>query len=247
MTRHICWVDGTASVIAAMFYLKEHPEALLVTSRTGAEDDDNLRFHRDVEAHLGREIIVLTNPDFPDTMSVWRKRRYISGIAGAPCTSELKIWPRLQFQQDGDHHVFGYTADGSDVKRFGNWRKNYPDQIVRAPLIERGITKAACRALMQDLGIREPRTYDLGFPNANCLKWGCGKATAPGYWALHRIHFPESHAEMAAFSREIGCRLVELNGERIFLDELPADFAPRNAVAPACDFLCHINGQDLAA
>lgn len=247
MSRHVCWVDGVASVVAAMFHLKSHPEALLVTSRTGSEDPDNLRFHAEVETYLGREIIVLINPDFADTMAVWKKRRYIAGIAGAPCTGDLKIWPRLQFQRPGDVHVFGYTADTSDQRRFANWLKNYPDEIARAPLIQRGVTKANCRALMQDIGIKEPRTYDLGFPNANCLKYGCGKATSPGYWALHRLHFPEGHAEMAAFSREIGCRLVELNGERIFLDELPADHPPRDAVAPACDFLCHINGQDLAA
>lgn len=247
MARHIVWVDGVASVIAAMFYLKEEPEALLVTCRTGSEDDDNLRFHADVQRRLNREIVELKSLEFEDTMHVWKKKRYISGIAGAPCTGDLKIWPRMQYQLPDDVHVFGYTADGNDQKRFRNFLTNYPDTAALAPLIERGITKANCRALMQDMGIAEPRSYDMGFPNANCLKYGCGKATSPGYWALHRIHFPEGHAEMARFSREIGCRLVELNGERIFLDELPADFPPRDAVAPACDFLCHINGQDLAA
>lgn len=247
MTRHIVWIDGVASVMAAAFYLQSWPEALLVTCRTGSEDEDNLRFHDDVQRRLNREIIVLKNEDYEDTMSVWKKKRYISGIAGAPCTGDLKIWPRLQFQQDGDVHVFGYTADGNDQKRYRNFLANYPDLAVVVPLIERGISKANCRALAQDMGLKEPRSYDMGFPNANCLKYGCGKATSPGYWALHRIHFPEGHAEMARFSREIGCRLVELNGERIFLDELPADFPPRDPVAPACDFLCHINGQDLAA
>jgi len=38
-----------------------------------------------------------------------------------------------------------------------------------------------------------------------------------------------------------------LDGERRFLDELPEGYPTLNPVAPTCDFLCHINGQDLAA
>lgn len=246
-TRHICWwSDGIASAIATKFHLQDFPESIVAHCDTGTEDEDNARFRAECVRWLNREIINLPG-NFVDNYAVWAKRRYISGVAGAPCTMEQKVSPRLAFQRPGDVHVFGYTADKRDVMRFENFQKNYPDIIVRAPLIERGLTKANCLALMQDTGIAPARTYGMGFPNANCLGSGCAKATSPDYWSLFRQEFPERFARTAAVSREIGCRMVEIHKERKFLDELPADWPTLNPIAPACDFLCHINGQDMAA
>lgn len=248
MSRHLLWwSDGIASAITAMFYLKEHPDALIVLCDTGTEDEDNARFRAECMAWLGREVTVLKNPNFEDNYAVWKKRRYMSGVAGAPCTMEQKVSPRLAFQELGDVHVFGYTFDARDQARFENFGKNYPELIHRAPLIEREISKANCLALIQDVGIKPARTYEMGFPNANCLGSGCVKATSPDYWSLFRQEFPERFAKTALAAREIGCRLVEIHKERMFLDELPADWPTLNPIAPACDFLCHINGQDLAA
>lgn len=258
MTRNLIWFsDGIASAIVARLYLRDEPDALVVHCDTGSEDEDNARFRADVGRWLNREIVILKNEEFEDTHAVYRKRRYMSGIAGAPCTGDLKVWPRMQFQQPGDVHVFGYTADQQDVERFANFGKNYPDLIAKAPLIERGVTKAACLAMMEGAGIKPPRTYAMGFPNANCLKRGCVKATSPDYWALFRQQFPDRFAETAALARELGCRLVILDREKLpdgrtknirgFIDEIPADQPTLNPIAPACDFLCHIAGQDMAA
>lgn len=258
MTRHIGWFsDGVASAIACKFLLREEPEALIVHCDTGSEDEDNARFRADCTRWLNREILILKNPDFADNYAVWTKRRYMSGIAGAPCTMEQKVSPRLAFQQPGDVHVFGYTWDSKDRERFEAFGKNYPDLIARAPLIEREISKANCLAMMQDTGIAPPRTYAMGFPNANCLQTGCVKSTSPDYWSLFRKVFPERFAKTAALARELNVKLVIVDRETLpdgrvknirgFIDDIPADWPTLNPVAPACDFLCHINGQDLAA
>ncbi|MCR5876967.1 hypothetical protein [Phenylobacterium sp. J367] len=258
MTRHIGWYsDGIASAIACKYLLREEPEALIVKCDTGSEDEDNARFRAECARWFNREILILKNPEFEDNYAVWTKRRYMSGIAGAPCTMEQKVTPRLAFQQPGDVHVFGYTWDKLDVARFEAFQKNYPDLIARAPLIEREITKANCLAMMQDTGIEPPRTYAMGFPNANCLQTGCVKATSPDYWALFRKVFPDRFAKTAALARELNVRLVIMDRETLpdgrvhnirgFIDDIPADWPTLNPVAPACDFLCHINGQDLAA
>ncbi len=247
-TRDLCWFsDGIASAIATKFWLRDHPNALVVHCDTGTEDEDNARFRADCVKWLNREIISLKNPNFTDNYAVWTKRQYMSGIGGAPCTMEQKVSPRLAFQEPGDVHVFGYTWDGRDRDRFAAFQTNYPDLIAKAPLIEREITKANCLAMMQDTGIAPPRTYAMGFPNANCLMSGCVKATSPDYWSLLRQVFPERFAKTAALAREIGCRLARINDERVFIDDIPADWPVTNPIAPACDFLCHINGQDLAA
>jgi hypothetical protein len=43
------------------------------------------------------------------------------------------------------------------------------------------LSKAACQALVHGWGIELPRSYEMGFPNANCLQTGCVKATSPAY------------------------------------------------------------------
>lgn len=54
--------------------------------------------------------------------------------------------------------------------------------------------------------------------------------------------FPAEFERAAKLSREIGCRLARLKDERVFIDEIPADHPTTDPIAPACDFLCHING-----
>src|ERR1700735_18143 len=192
MTRTLGWFSfGIASAGACKLLLKGEPGAIIVNCDTGSEDEDNHRFSADCEVWFERKILTLKNPDFEDNIAVWKKRRYMSGVAGAPCTMEQKVTPRLEFERPGDVHVFGYTSDKRDVARFEAFQKNYPDLTARAPLIERGISKANCLALIETAGIAPPRTYAMGFPNANCLKTGCVKSTSAAYWALFREVFPE--------------------------------------------------------
>ena len=235
MSRRISWFScGAASAIATML---SSPDVIAYCD-TGSEDEDNARFMGECERWFGQPITVLKNEKFKDTWSLWEKRRYISGIHGAPCTSELKIVPRLGFQREGDIHVFGYTADAPDVRRAEALRDNWPNLIIETPLIDAGITKQACLALLAEAGITAPRVYALGFPNANCIP--CCKATSPAYWALVREHFPVEFDRMAKLSRELGARLARVDGERVFIDEVPEDHPTTEPIAPYCDFLCQL-------
>lgn len=242
----IWWSTGAASFVAARLALQDVPEALIVRCETNNEDPDNYRFEADAMRRLNRSVKLLRSETFDDVWDVWKKRRYMAGINGAPCTSEMKVAPRLAFQRPTDVHVFGYTADREDVDRFARLRENYFELTVRAPLIDAGITKAASLAMVQSAGLELPRSYAMGFPNANCLGTGCVKATSPAYWALYRHHFPENFARTAAYAREIGARLTRLKGERAFIDEIPADHPMTNPIVPACDFLCAVMERDLA-
>lgn len=238
--RRVLWISGAASVIAARLDLREHSDGVLAHCETRSEDHDTERFITDAGRWLNREIIRISSDKFADTWAVWEKRRYMSGIAGAPCTDELKITPRLAFQQPGDIHIFGYTADRNDFERAKRFRENYPDTAMETPLITAGLTKASCLAMIMDAGIAPPRVYAMGFHNANCIP--CVKAQSPDYWSLVRREFPEQFDRAAKLSREIGCRLAKLHGERVFIDEIPADWPTTNPIAPSCDFLCHIQG-----
>lgn len=243
----IWWSTGAASAVAARLALREEPEALIVRCETGNEDPDNYRFEADVMRRLNASVTVLKSDKYADVPEVWRARQYMAGINGAPCTVEMKIAPRLAFQRPTDVHVFGYTADSGDIERFARLKANYPELTVRAPLIEKGITKDACLAMVQQWGIDLPRSYEMGFPNANCLQSGCVKATSPAYWALYRQRFPENFARTAALARELGARLARVNGQRVFIDDVPVDHPTSDPLVPTCDFLCHLAGMDLEA
>lgn len=240
--RIVSWYScGAASAVATKLIQSD----VIAYCETGAEDEDNQRFMRDCARWFGQPITHLRNPDYLDTWAVWEKRRFLSGVAGAPCTGELKVSPRLAFQKPDDVHVFGYTADAADVKRAKTLRENWPELNVETPLIDRGLTKAACLAMIHGAGINPPRVYAMGFPNANCIP--CVKATSPDYWALVRLCFPAEFERMVKLSRELGVRLTRIKNERIFIDEIPQNWPVTEAIAPECDFLCSLATEDLAA
>lgn len=257
--RRVRWFsDGAASAVATKLDIQEFGIAAgpVVICDTGAEDEDNYRFRAECEEWFGCPVTVIRNPDYTDTWDVWEKRNYISGIAGAPCTREMKFAPRLNFEEYGDINIFGYTADQRDKDRAKRLRDDFLPGCFATPLIARHITKANCLALLEGVGIKQPRTYAMGFPNANCLKSGCAKAQSPAYWALHRQHFPEGFARTAALARRLGAKLAIIGKEivdgkerniRAFIDDIPLDQPTTNPIAPTCDLLCNAHKKDLAA
>lgn len=237
--RTIGWFScGAASAVAVKL-----TGAQPIYCGTGAEHPDNERFLRDCERWFGKGVKILWSDAYADTWDVWERTRWLAGIEGARCTIELKVKPRLEFQRPDDIHVFGYTADKADNDRADRLRANYPDLDIRTPLIERGVTKAACLDMVQRAGIALPPMYAMGFHNNNCIP--CVKATSPAYWALVRKQFPEQFERMAKLSRELDVRLCRINDERRFIDEIPADHPTTNPIQPSCDFLCHIAETDL--
>ncbi|KZY53466.1 MULTISPECIES: hypothetical protein [unclassified Sulfitobacter] len=234
----IWWSTGAASYTAAKIALRKYPDALIVRCETENEDEDNYRFERDAMRRLNRNVTLLKSEEYQSVPDVWDRRKFMAGHHGAPCTAEMKIAPRLDFQRPTDRHIFGYTADADDVKRFKRLEKNFFELDVEAPLIEKGVTKAGTLAMVERDGLALPRTYGMGFPCGNCLKTGCSKASSPDYWALFRFHFPRRFAETAARCRRLGARLTRINGVRIFIDEIPVDWPMTQPIAPACDFLC---------
>lgn len=259
MSRRLRWFSsGAASAVAASLDIRTHglDAGEIAICDTGSEDEDNWRFAGDVEAWLGTTMVRLKSDEFTSTWDVWEKTGWISGPQGARCTGELKAAVRLAYQRLDDIHVFGYTADAEDVERADRLRETYPEMTIVTPLIERGITKAGCLAIMESVGIALPRSYAWGFPNANCLESGCAKAQSPRYWALHRQMKPAGFVRTAAIARAKGVKMAIMgqevvDGKRVnirgFIDDIPLDHPTTDAIAPVCDFLCHMATQDLAA
>jgi hypothetical protein len=217
MTRTVVWFScGAASAYAAKLAKERYGDDCTVVycDTMSAEHPDNARFFRDVEAWIGSPIEVIRSSTYTDIDDVFQRTRYMAGIAGARCTTELKKLPRLAFQKDTDTHVFGYTVE--ERKRAASFEDANPALTVEWLLIDAGVTKQNCKDALADAGIALPAMYALGFDHNNCL--GCVKSTSGGYWNRVRRLFPDVFARRAHQSRLIGARLVRVDGERVFLD-----------------------------
>jgi hypothetical protein len=197
------------------------------------EHSDNARFLADAVRWIGRPITVIGSEKYETIDNVFERRKYMAGVAGAICTTEMKKIPREAFQHHDDVHIFGYTADEAD--RAERFEENNPALQVEWILIDNQVSKAACKRMLINAGVALPAMYALGFDHNNCL--GCVKSGSPGYWNRTRRLFPDVFDRRCKQSRAIGARLVVLKGNRIYLDELPEDAdAPDDYIdcGPAC-------------
>ena len=242
--RVLVWFScGAASACAAKLAVQQYEHVEVVYCDTlASEHPDNKRFFKDVEEWTGKSIQIISSEKYKDVDDVFEKRRYMSGIAGAPCTTELKKIPRLEFQRPNDLHIFGLTFD--EQKRIERFEDNNPDLELDWILREHHVTKEDCYAVLKEASIDLPIMYSLGFKNNNCL--GCVKATSPVYWYRIKEHFPDVFRKRAKQSRAIGCRLTRYKGKRVFLDELPdtnSDFTAEQDIE--CGPICVSGENDL--
>lgn len=231
---------GAASAAALKLTVEKYgaAEVRAVNNPVKEEDADNLRFMRDVAEWVGVEVETAKYSYYPSgsAREVWAQRRYMSGNAGAPCTMLLKKGARYEWEavNKPDWHVLGFTSE--EKKRHERFVLTERENVLPV-LIDAGMTKADCADMIRSAGLKLPRVYDLGFPNANCI--GCVKSKGVSYWNLVRKTHPEVFADRAKQSRELGVRLVQHKGRRIFLDELPADAKGRKLVSlPDCGVFC---------
>jgi hypothetical protein len=239
----VVWFScGAASAVAAKKTIEKYGHShdiRIVNNPVKEEDEDNRRFLKQVAGWLGQEIEEAINSKYPScsAVEVWDDRRYMSGVHGAPCTGELKKEARYQWEirNNPQWHVMGFTSE--EEGRFDDFVRFDRDNTLPV-LIEAGLTKQNCFNLLVSEGIKPPISYDLGYPNANCI--GCVKATSPTYWNHVRKMHPQVFKDRSEQSRRIGCRLVRHQGKRIFLDELPPDAVgrPMKSMRIECGIFC---------
>lgn len=240
MTRTVVWFSaGAASAVAA----KLTPDAEYVYVNPGSEHADNQRFIADVATWLDAPIQQIRSDRYIDTWQVWRERRFLVGPTGALCTAELKKRPRFGFQRPDDVQVFGYTAE--ETHRADRFRHENPGVDLVCPLIDRGLTKDDCLAIVDRAGIEVPVMYRLGFRNNNCV--GCPKG-GMGYWNHIRRHFPATFDDMAVLEREIGHSVLSDADGPVWLDGLDADRGSM-LTEPSldCSLLCAIAEAEVAS
>lgn len=249
--RYLVWFScGAASAVAAKLacdqYGKDNPELeVLYCDTFKFEHPDNRRFMADVEKWIARPIKIIRSTQFDDVDDVFRKVRFVAGIGGASCTKHLKRNVRKAYQQFGDTHIFGLTADEKD--RIAEFEERNDTTECNWILMKNGITKQDCYRMIHEAGIDLPAMYQLGYDNNNCI--GCVKG-GMGYWNKIRRDFPERFDQVAKLTREIGAKLLKRNvdGEtiRYYLDELQLDWGREMKDEPKfdCGVMCEMPEDD---
>jgi hypothetical protein len=176
MSRIVCQFScGAASAVATKLALAKYGtthDVQIINAYLKEEHEDNRRFLGDCEGWFGQPISTLTNKKFNSSVvNVFRAKRFLVGLRGAPCSRILKRELLDEWKRPGDIMVFGYTAEEAD--RLDDFRERNPERPVIAPLIDAGLGKEDCKAMIQRAGIQLPAMYLLGYDNANCI--GCVK------------------------------------------------------------------------
>lgn len=246
---------GAASAVATKLALAQFGErVVIVNAYIEEEHPDNRRFAQDCEAWFGQPIVNLRDTKYDaSAIKVFESVGYIKGPNGAACTSRIKRGLLRTFEQPGDVLVLGYTAE--EQGRYDDWLADWPDRKIVAPLIERGLTKEDCKAMVLRAGLRLPAMYELGYDNANCI--GCVKGGL-GYFRAIREDFPEQFERLAQAEDKVAAlhgegayilrhRSGSLKGKRFPLRELPAGPAHRGEPLPSCGLFCESAEQEYAA
>jgi len=249
--RIVSWFScGAASAVATKLVIAAYGathDVAVARCVVAEEHADNDRFAADCAAWFGCNITELRSAEYASCEDVWTRRRFMSGPHGASCTVEMKKAVRWDFETAWrpDLQAFGFTTE--ETARAERFREQNPDVRLVTPLIEDGLSKQDCFAIVDRAGLVLPQSYRDGFANANCQ--GCVQAQSPGYWNRTRRLYPDVFARRAALSRELGVRLVKGTSgerERLFLDELEPDpDAVDDAPAMDCSLLCWLAEQKL--
>lgn len=234
----VCWFStGIPSFIAC--YLAKDVDEIIYT-HVSNQHPDSIRFLHDCERLLGRKITILQSESYQSVDDVIERKRCINTIYGAACTTELKMNVRRKWEREHPgHHIYVWGFDMNEYKRAEQIERTMSAYEHEFPLIDNFFSKGDCHALAEQLGLKRPEMYNLGYQNNNCI--GCVKG-GMGYWNKIRQDFPDVFARRARQERKIGHSCI--NG--IFLDELePTRGRMSEEVLPDCGIGCYLVSRDL--
>ena len=232
----VCWLSAGMSSFIAGYLMRDKIDKYIYI-HIDDQEEDSLRFIKDCEKLLGKEVEILKSP-YGSVENACRAMRYIKfGKGYAHCTNVLK--KRIRKEWEYKHRDYDITyVWGFDVNE-----KHRAERLVETmiefkhifPMIERGLTKADGHGMGAMLGVKRPRMYDMGYTNNNCI--GCVKG-GMGYWNQIRIDFPEVFESRAKLERELDSRILK----ECFLDELdPNRGRMSEEIMEDCSIFCMLN------
>lgn len=243
MKRIVCWFScGAASAVATKLAIADNAGKLpLVIAYTEVleEHPDNKRFLAECEKWFGQEILILGNDYYKRSIYETFKTSAMNIRGAAPCTRVLKKQVRERFELPTDRQVFGYTAE--EEERLNRFIDANNSVDIWTPLIDKGLMKTDCLAMLKNAGIELPAMYRMGYHNNNCI--GCVKG-GMGYWNKIKVDFPDQFQRMATLERQ--------KGQTIFKDRYLDELKPTDGNYPQeqnieCSIFCQMAEADLVA
>lgn len=180
-TKTIGWFSGGVSSFVSVYLMRDKVDEVFFID-IADHHPDTYRFLKDCEKALGMPIKILQHKEFKSVEEVVRKTRYINGPAGARCTMELKKKVRLNWEKEQDVDLFTYIwgYDANEKHRAKRLLETNPEYDHVFPLIDRALSKAEVHGVLEQLGIKRPMMYDLGYSNNNCFSGDTKIITSTG-------------------------------------------------------------------
>lgn len=238
----VCWISaGVSSFIAG--YLERDTIDKFIYIDIGDQHPDSLRFIKDCEKVLGKEVEILRSEEYLSVEEAIRAAGIIKHTgAFAPCTAWLKKRVRKKWEYQHREYEITYVwgMDCTEKHRADKLEETMIEFHHVFPLIEKNLTKQDAHGMSNALGVKRPLMYDLGYNNNNCV--GCIKG-GMGYWNKIRIDFPEVFESRAKLERDIGNTILkEKDGTPIYLDELdPSRGRMTDEIEQDCNIFCMLN------
>jgi 3'-phosphoadenosine 5'-phosphosulfate sulfotransferase (PAPS reductase)/FAD synthetase len=212
---------------------------------TGGHHPDNVRFRKECEEWIGKEIRVAQNPKYTCPLDVARKELFTTPY-GAPCTKHLKKEVRqkqiMPLYGDDVVHVLGFEYTKHEINRALRWKEQQTPNCY-FPLIEKRMNKQDCLLELRKARIEIPAMYKLGYHNNNCI--GCFKAGA-GYWNKIRADFPDVFEEVSKVEQETKHTVLKRDGKPLYLKDLePTAGNHTDLEIPDCGLFCDIEMDGL--
>lgn len=239
--RIVCWFScGAASAVATKIAIAENAgkhELVIAYTEVKEEHPDNKRFLAKCETWFGQKIEILGNDFYERSIYKTFEKSAMNIKGSAPCTRLLKKMVRERFEKPTDRQVFGYTAE--EQARLDRFIDANADVNIWTPLIDKGLGKEDCLAMLKNTGIELPAMYKLGYHNNNCI--GCVKG-GMGYWNKIKVDFPEHFDRMA--------KLERFKKQTIFKDRYLDELKPTDGNYPQepsieCSIFCQLAEQEL--
>ena len=233
----VCWISaGVSSFVAG--YLEKDTIDRFIYIDIEDQHPDSMRFIKDCEKVLGKEIEILKSP-YGSVENAIKAAGLIRNARNgfSPCTNWLKKRVRKEWEYEHRDYAITYVwgFDCVEQKRAENLLEAMPEFDHIFPLIAKNLTKQDAHGICERLGIHRPAMYDLGYNNNNCI--GCVKG-GMGYWNKIRKDFPEVFESRARQERECGSSILK----ECYLDELDPDRGRMSEeISMDCGIMCMLN------
>jgi PP-loop superfamily ATP-utilizing enzyme len=169
---------------------------------THNEDEDTYRFKKDCEQWFGAEIETICSNEYNSVQEVWRQHKSLNVATGAICSTILKRKVREVWQKTNEYDFQAFGFELSESKRAMALTANHPKANAIYPLLLYGLSKKDCIRIVQEAGLKVPRTYEYGYLNNNCFKTGCVQGGI-GYWQKIKREYPLKFEAMADMEHEL--------------------------------------------